>query len=158
MAREPLGREAGVVMQASQAAIELISRFTQPQTKPYTDPSGVLMIGYGTSVYPSGAKVAEGDEISADEALSYLADSVVDVVAYLNGELTGVALNQNQVDALVSFTYSVKREEFQTSTLLQKLKADDLAGAIRTLAAIKHAFDQDDSGDQDDEPATDAAD
>ena len=49
--------------------------------------------------------------------------------------LATVDLNQNQFDALVSFSYNCGTGALQKSTLLRKLNAGDTAGAARAFAA-----------------------
>lgn len=116
-------------MDATTAAVGLITRFEGRRLTAYKDPAGVPTIGYGTTIYPTGAKVRIGDSISAEEATEFLAVDLASFTTGLTASLHGVTVNQNQFDALVSFTYNVGLGAFADSTLLRKLRAGDAVAA-----------------------------
>lgn len=107
-------------MKISQNCLNLIKKWEGLYLNAYIDPVGIPTIGYGTIRYPNGNKVKLGDRITERDAeiyLKYECDEFAEAVS----RLVKVPLNQNQFDALVSFTYNVGSGAFQASTLLTKL-------------------------------------
>ena len=90
-------------------------------------------IGYGTIKYPNGTAVKEGDVITqqeADDIFAYQVDT--DYAPNVDLLVTSdVPINQDQFDALVSFTYNVGVNAFSDSTLLKKVKVDPNDPTIR---------------------------
>ena len=86
-------------MKISQVGIDLIKSFEGCVLTAYLCPSNVWTIGYGhtTGVY-------QGQKITKTQAEQYLKEDIVRYENYVNN--TGLSLNQNQFDALVSFTYN----------------------------------------------------
>lgn len=86
-------------MKISQIGIDLIKSFEGCVLTAYLCPSNVWTIGYGhtTGVY-------QGQTITKAQAEQYLKEDIVKYENYVNN--TGLSLNQNQFDALVSFTYN----------------------------------------------------
>lgn len=89
-------------MTTSQKGIDLIKQFEGCRLKAYKAiPSEkYFTIGYGHY----GADVVEGMTISQADAEEFLRRDLGKFEAYV--EKTGLKLNQNQFDALVSFTYN----------------------------------------------------
>jgi GH24 family phage-related lysozyme (muramidase) len=116
-------------MHASTHALGLIVKFEGLELEAYRDPGGTPTIGYGTTVYPNGVKVRLGDGISANEAHEYLAFDVARFAKGVSDKVADLPLNQNQFDALVSFSYNEGLAAFAGSTLLTKLRAGDIKGA-----------------------------
>ena len=90
-----------MAMSTSSKGVSLITSFEGCRLKAYQCPAGVWTIGYGHT-----AGVKEGDTITQEEADEYLRN---DLVIYENYVLKYDAIyhfNQNQFDALVSFTYN----------------------------------------------------
>ena len=87
-------------MKISQNCIDLIKKFEGCRLNAYKCPSGVLTIGYG---HTSGVK--EGDIISAKQAEDLLKFDIKTYENYVNSNVK-ISLNQNQFDALVSFTFN----------------------------------------------------
>ena len=108
-------------MKISQVGIDLIKSFEGCVLTAYLCPSNVWTIGYGhtTGVY-------QGQTITKVQAEQYLKEDIVRYENYVNN--TGLSLNQNQFDALVSFTYNCGNGN------LKKLIA------IRRLAEIAEAI------------------
>ncbi|NES05217.1 MAG: lysozyme [Okeania sp. SIO2F4] len=88
---------------------------------------GIWTIGYGTTKYPDGKKVKQGDKVSIQQAKKFLQDKV-DRVADEVKQLVKVPLTQNQFDAVVSFCYNVGIGAFKDSIVLKKLNQRDYQG------------------------------
>ncbi|NES08193.1 MAG: glycoside hydrolase family protein [Okeania sp. SIO2F4] len=115
-------------MQISQNCLDLIKKWEGLFLNAYLDPVGIPTIGYGTTRYPNGQTVRLGDRISERDAERYLG-SECSRIAQAISQLIKVPVNQNQFDALVSFSYNVGTGAFQGSTLLRKLNQGDYQGA-----------------------------
>ena len=110
-------------MNTSPKGIALIKEFEGLRLKAYQCPGGVWTIGYGHT-----AGVKPGMLISKAQAEEYLKADLISFERYLNG--LGLALNQNQFDALVSFIYNVGTGNFSNSTLLRKVRANPQENSI----------------------------
>jgi GH24 family phage-related lysozyme (muramidase) len=91
-------------------------------------------IGYGHY----GADVSKTDTITASEAEELLKK---DVAKYADGvtKLVKVAINQNQFDALCSFSYNLGIGALATSSLLKFLNAGNFIQASKEFDAWVHA-------------------
>lgn len=110
-------------LKISQRGLALIKQFEGCKLKAYQDSAGVWTIGYG---HTKGVK--KGDEIAqaqADEYLKQDAASAGDDVL----RLVKVALNQNQFDALASFTFNLGAKNLISSTLLTRLNEGNYRAA-----------------------------
>ena len=110
-------------MNTSPKGIALIKEFEGLRLKAYKCPGGVWTIGYGHT-----AGVKPGMVITEAQAEEYLKADLVRFERYLNG--LGLALNQNQFDALVSFIYNIGTGNFSSSTLLRKVRANPQDNSI----------------------------
>lgn len=140
-----------MALRTSSRGVSLIKQFEGCRLKAYKCPAGVWTIGYGHT-----AGVKEGDTITQQTADNYLRN---DLVIYENAVLKYDSIynfNQNQFDALVSFTYncgtgnlknltqSGKRTVSQISASLvnyNKAGGVVLLGLKRRRAAEKELFD-----------------
>ena len=138
-------------MKTSSKGVSLIKQFEGCRLKAYKCPAGVWTIGYGHT-----AGVKAGDIITQETAESYLRN---DLVTYEKAVMNYDGIyhfNQNQFDALVSFTYncgagnlknltqSGKRTIAQISEkllLYNKAGGVTLLGLQRRRAAEKVLFD-----------------
>lgn len=113
-------------MKLSQNGLDLIKEFEGLRLKAYPDIGGVPTIGYGTT----GPDIKLGMEITKAKAEELLR---ADVAAFERGvsDLVKVAINQNEFDALVSFSYNVGLNALKTSTLLRLLND----GSDRSIVA-----------------------
>ena len=112
-------------MKISEIGLELIKKYEGFYSKPYLCPAGVPTIGYGLTYYPSDRrKVTLKDKpITKDIATAMLKE----VLSIYEGEVkkqVKATLNQNQFDALVSFTYNLGGTNLSKSTLLKKVNAN----------------------------------
>ena len=111
-------------MKISNKGITLISKLEGFRSKPYLDSANVATIGYGSTFYLDGRRVKMTDKpISKDDAHRLLS-IVANKFAVSVDKYTTACLNQNQFDALVSFTYNVGVGAFKNSTLLKVVNKD----------------------------------
>ncbi|HAZ44911.1 MAG TPA: lysozyme, partial [Cyanobacteria bacterium UBA11371] len=118
-------------MKISQNCLDLIKKWEGLRLKAYKDPVGIPTIGYGTIRYPNGQKVQIGDTITQQEAEAFLQLECDEVAEKVSKLVSGIALNQNQFDAVVSLCYNIGTGAFEDSTLLQQLKANNFAKAAQ---------------------------
>jgi GH24 family phage-related lysozyme (muramidase) len=109
----------------SKHGIELIKKFEGFRSNIYNDPAGHCKIGYGTLLHPGACNDAESenpfkDGISEEKAMDLLLEQTNQVEYTINNKVN-VDLNQNQVDALLSFVYNIGSDNFNDSTLLKVL-------------------------------------
>jgi len=116
-----------------ESTLALIREFEGFSTKAYWDYSR-WSIGYGSGTLLNGAIVKAGDVITKAEGEALLKRDADFAAKYVNAWVTS-AINQNQFDALVSFTYNCGIGNFQKSNLLKVVNAAPL-----NFAAIKAAF------------------
>lgn len=107
-------------MKTSVNGLNLIKKFEGFYPKAYLCPAKVPTIGYGTIRYFNGNKVKIGDVITEEQATIELSEYIKKDEAVING--LGLNLNQNQFDALISFTYNLGMTNFLSSTLLKKIR------------------------------------
>lgn len=111
-------------MTTSKQGLALIAAHEGLKLKAYLCPAGVPTIGYG---HTKGVRM--GDTITPDQADKFLREDLADAEKAVNAQ--GLKINQNQYDALVSFTFNVGVGNFGKSTLLKKVKANADDPAIR---------------------------
>lgn len=110
-------------MEISKKGIDLIKEFEGCRLEAYQDAVGVWTIGYGHT-----HAVKAGDIITGEQADSFLREDAQVAEITVDGAVK-VPLNQNQFDALVSFTFNLGVKNFVGSTLLEKLNEGDNQGA-----------------------------
>lgn len=115
-------------MQTSEKGIALIKQFEGCKLTAYQDSVGVWTIGYGWTQPVDGKPIRAGMTIKQEAAERLLKTGLVSYESDVS-RLVKVGLNQDQFDALVSFTYNLGARSLSTSTLLRKLNAGDYAGA-----------------------------
>lgn len=114
-------------MKTSTNGIKLIKKYEGCYLKAYKCPSGLWTIGYGHT-----KNVKSGMKITQEQAEQYLRD---DLITYENAvkKYVKVSINQNQFDALVSFSFNCGTGALKNSTLLKKLNNKDYNGATNEL-------------------------
>ena len=110
-------------MKISTKGIELIKHFEGCKLKSYRCSAGVLTIGFGST----GAHVKEGMTITKEDAEMLLFTDVEKFERQVDG--LGLPLKQYQFDALVSFAFNLGFGSLLKSTLLKKIRANDMTGA-----------------------------
>ena len=102
-------------MRTSGQGVALIKKFEGCELEAYQCSANVWTIGYG---HTRGVK--EGDEISADKAEYILLEDLIEFETYVD-QLVTVSLNQDQIDALVSWTFNLGPTNLKESTMLLRL-------------------------------------
>lgn len=98
-------------MNISQRGINLIKKYEGLELKAYTCKGGKLTIGWGTT-----KGVTSGMVITIKQAEEFLERDIRYFELWVD-KLIDVPLNQNQYDALVSFTYNLGEGALKDSTL-----------------------------------------
>ena len=117
-------------MQMSEHGLELLEQWEGFELKVYKDSAGLPTIGVGhlltKSELTSGKIVINGlpvqyaDGLTDQQSLDLLSQDVKPAAQAVNTSVK-VPLNQNQFDALVSFTFNVGVAAFSGSTLVKVL-------------------------------------
>lgn len=108
-------------MRISSKGINLIKSFEGCHLTAYKCPAGVWTIGYGHTV-----GIKEGQTITQAQADAYLVSDLEKYEKYVAN--TKLDLNQNQFDALVSFTYNCGNGNLKT--LVQNRTLSQIAAAM----------------------------
>ena len=107
------------MMRTSEVGLNLIKQFEGFSSTIYKCPAGIDTIGYGHVVKQHEYKLFEKG-VDKPTAKSLLKQDV-QVAELAVSRLISVPLNQNQFDALVSFTFNLGSGALQRSTLRRKL-------------------------------------
>jgi lysozyme len=107
-------------MKPSQNCIDLVKKFEGYFENAYLCPAGVPTIGFGSTRWLDNKPVQLGQKLDIKIAEDLLMNELNNSVKYLNG----LKLNQNQVDACLSFIYNLGASNFLISTLYKKIKAN----------------------------------
>lgn len=103
-------------------AIDIIKKYEGCKLSAYKCPAGVWTVGYGTTVYPDGSKVKEGDQITQAKAEALLLDYVINKVM---PNIRDLGLTDNQEAALCSLIYNIGWGAFAKSKCYKAIKAKD---------------------------------
>lgn len=116
-------------------AAALCKRFEGFRGKPYLCPAGVPTIGYGSTYYADGRKVALTDApISEPDAAALLLQELHHT--YLPGVLRQCPIlltDERKCNAIVDFVYNLGLGRLQTSTLKRKINQQDWNAAQEQL-------------------------
>ena len=116
-------------MQLSNHGEAVIKNFEGLRLQAYRDSAGVWTIGYGSTRYHDGKTIKPGDKLASEAQADALFRNTLSQYENAVCNFVKVSLNQNQLDALVSFTYNEGTGALQESTLLRKLNEKDYEGA-----------------------------
>lgn len=114
--------------QVAQPGLNLIKSFEGLKLTAYLDIVGTPTIGYGCTVGVTKQDVQNKRTITEQEAENMLARELAGFCSGVERAVL-IPINQNQFDALVSFSYNVGLGALQKSTLLKLLNAGDVSGA-----------------------------
>ena len=121
-------------MKISAIGLELISRFEGFVNHVYPDIAGHPTIGFGHMIR-SGERFTT---ITREQGMELLTQDTVDAQDAVN-ELVKVKLNQDQFDALCSFTYNVGANNFKHSNLLTLINEGKFYDAHLEILRWDHA-------------------
>jgi lysozyme len=113
------------ITKVSENCLKLIEHFEcggeiEKYLEAYKCPAGVWTIGIGTTYYPDGSRVKQGDTCTVAQAYEYLKHELTATELKVDSIATD-AVNQAQFDSLVSFAYNVGVGNLKASTLLKKV-------------------------------------
>lgn len=111
-------------MKYTHTGLTLTQDFEQCGLDPYQDEAGVWTNGWGNT-----HGVVPGKRITQSQADAQLLVNVNGAVLCVNKAVT-TDLTQNQFNACVDFVFNCGNHAFETSTLLRKLNAGDIEGAL----------------------------
>ena len=111
------------ITKSSNNCAGLVKHFEGLFLKAYLCPANVWTIGYGTTVYPDGTKVKEGDTCNEEQAIEYLRNDLAYFEAMVDA-YTRDDVSQQQFDAMVSFCYNLGAKNLKDSTLLKVINAN----------------------------------
>lgn len=126
-------------MTPSSACLKLVMEFESFRARPYLCPAGVPTIGYGSTRYSDGRKVALTDPVLPEPAARILLQHALvrEVGPGVLGLLTR-PVKQHQFDALCSFAYNLGLPNLSASTLMKLVnRGDDTAAADEFLKWTK---------------------
>ena len=106
-------------MKVSQECIDLVKFFEGFESKAYLCPASVWTIGYGRT-----KNVQEGDMVNELQAERDLLEELEEFGKQVQNTVK-IDLEQNEFDALTSWTYNLGVGNLQSSTLLKKLNSGD---------------------------------
>ena len=111
-------------MKISNKGKDLIKKYEGCKLEAYKCPAGIWTIGYGHT----DGNVTSGTIISQEQADKLFNQDIKKFEKGI-GQMVKVLINQNQFDALVSFSFNLGLGALQNSTLLKKLNTKDYQGA-----------------------------
>ncbi|MNN30269.1 Lysozyme RrrD [compost metagenome] len=114
-------------MRTSQRGLSLIKSFEGLRLQAYQDSVGVWTIGYGAT-----RSVQPGMKVSKEQAERMLLSDVKRFEPEVERLITS-PLNQNQWDALVSFTYNLGAANLESSMLRRLLNAGNYVAAAEQI-------------------------
>jgi lysozyme len=118
----------------SRTAIDLIKRFEGYRRAAAQLPDGRWTIGHGHTL-----TARQGAEVSEDDAEALLLYDLIGVAHALN-EAVYTPLNQNQFDALASFTFNIGLDSFHQSGVLKRLNEGALIQAACSMELWRKAI------------------
>jgi len=92
-------------MEISKQGAEFIAGWESFRDKAYQDSGGTWTLGFGTTRYPDGSRVKEGDTCTPGQAVSWFQHDLKSFGLEVE-RLVKRHLSQHEFDALVSFRYN----------------------------------------------------
>lgn len=121
----------------SPAGLSLIKHYEGYRSSIYKDAAGYPTIGYGHLLLDGEDEKFRGG-LDENQAEALLKSDVAQAEAAVRDLIT-VALNQNEFDALVSFTFNLGRKNLAESTLRRRLNAGERRAVAAEMNRWVHA-------------------
>lgn len=143
--KTPTQAKAAPKMRFSAKAMAMLAEFEGFRSNPYLDSAGIPTIGFGTTYYPNGKRVAMTDApISRTDALAIKAQIIEDdfaagVNVLFSDEILTGNLSQGQFDALVSLAYNIGIGALKQSSVYRHIKAGNKTAAADAFLAWNKA-------------------
>ena len=120
-------------------AVEFIKKYEGFRANAYQCPAGIWTIGYGTTFYPDGKKVEEGDVINIEDATFCLYDFIKKYCLQQVEDIEKVIgkLNDNQKTAIISLVYNIGSCAFEKSKCKKFILKNDIENACKNWDWIK---------------------
>lgn len=81
--------------------------------------------GFGTTIYPDGSRVQEGDTFTEEKAEAYMNDAISKI------KLPDRSFSVNQKEALLCLIYNVGQDAFDTSKLRKAIIKKDIKNIFK---------------------------
>ena len=108
-------------MNISEKGLSFVKKFEGFSSVPYQDIVGIWTIGYGNTYYENKIRVTAQDPPITEERATQLLKYIVKNFEKGVNEAVKSKINQNQFDALISFSYNLGVGNLKSSTLLKKV-------------------------------------
>ena len=120
-------------------AVEFIKKYEGFRANAYRCPAGIWTIGYGTTFYPDGKKVEEGDVINTEDAIFCLYDFIKKYCLKQVEDIEKVIgkLNDNQKTSIISLVYNIGSCAFEKSKCKKFILKNDIENACKNWDWIK---------------------
>lgn len=133
---------ATIAYHASNGGLKLIEGQEGCRLVAYRDFAGVWTIGWGSTIYPDGTRVKQGDSLkNVQEADQLFLLTLKGYESDIN-RMVKVSITQNQFDALLSWHYNTGAMTASVCTLRTKLNAGDYMGAADQFLVWNKITDQ----------------
>lgn len=109
---------------------DLIRKYEGCKLQSYKCPAGIWTIGYGTTYFPDGTPVKEGDEITKEFAETLLIDYIKKNIMPVFDKIP-YKLSENQKCAIASLCYNVGVPSFLKSKLFTAICKKDYSEICR---------------------------
>ena len=117
-------------MKLSDNGYNFISSMEGVRTKAYKDSVGIWTVGIGF-ITVDGQKVNENTTLTTEQIKIQFTKQIATYENAVNNSVTS-QINQNQFDALVSFTFNLGTGSLKSSTLLKKVNVNPADPSITT--------------------------
>lgn len=114
----------------------LIKKYEGCRLQAYRCSAGVLTIGWGSTSYPDGRPIKEGDIITQEYADALLTDYLIKKVYPVFGKIP-YQLTEKQKEAISSLIYNIGTAGFLKSSLFKAICNKDVEGIFKNWDWIK---------------------